>query len=64
MLVLQRSKDHQILIGDDVRITINRVQGGKVVVGVDAPKETHILRAELDPKLAAQFDQAYGKVGA
>jgi carbon storage regulator len=47
MLVLSRKADETILVGDDVRITIVRVSGTQVRVGIDAPHETLILRGEL-----------------
>jgi len=37
MLVLTRFKDEDIMIGDDIRITVLGTQGGKVSIGIDAP---------------------------
>ena len=47
MLVLSRHKDGQIMIGDDTIITIADIRGGKVRVGIDAPKDTPVHRAEV-----------------
>ncbi len=47
MLVLTRRSGEQIQIGDDIRITILSNEGGKVKVGIDAPKTVTVLRAEL-----------------
>lgn len=49
MLVVERHKDEAIRIGDDlaIRVVIVRVQGGKVKVGVAAPRGVPILREEL-----------------
>jgi len=47
MLVLSRKEGEKIRIGDDVVITIVRAQGGKVRVGVEAPKDVVVLRDEL-----------------
>lgn len=46
MLVLSRKKGESIFIGD-VKVTIVDVRGDRVRVGIEAPKETPIARAEL-----------------
>ena len=48
MLVVSRKDGEQIRVGDDVYITIVSIQGGKVRVGVTAPKNRDILRKEVD----------------
>ncbi len=47
MLVLTRKLDEQIHIGKDVTITIVRVRGGAVRIGIEAPREVQVRRAEL-----------------
>jgi len=47
MLVLSRNEGECIHIGDDVVVTIVRTAGGRVRVGVQAPRETNIVRGEL-----------------
>ena len=47
MLVLGRKKSEVILIGDDIRVTILRISGAVVRVGVEAPKGLDIVREEL-----------------
>ena len=47
MLVLSRMKGQVITIGDNIRITIVEVRGDKVRVGIDAPRDVQVLRAEL-----------------
>lgn len=47
MLVLSRKKGEVIRIGDDVVITILESDTGRVKVGIDAPPEVKVLRAEL-----------------
>ncbi len=47
MLVLTRKLQEQILIGNDVVITILQVRGQAVRVGIQAPRTVRVLRAEL-----------------
>jgi carbon storage regulator len=54
MLVLSRKVGERILIGDDIRITVVRVSGGGVRIGVEAPAEKVVVREELK----AQLEQA------
>lgn len=49
MLVLSRKRDEQIKIGDDITITLTRIKGGEVRLGIEAPKHVKILRVELGP---------------
>ena len=47
MLVLSRKAQQAIRIGDSVTVTILRVKGNSVRIGIEAPQETRIVRAEL-----------------
>lgn len=47
MLVLTRMVDESILIGKDIRITLVRVSGERVRLGISAPKGLNIVREEL-----------------
>jgi carbon storage regulator len=47
MLVLSRKVGERILIGDHIAVTIVRVTGGGVRVGIEAPPEMAVLRAEI-----------------
>ncbi len=50
MLVLTRKLQEKITIGDDITVTILRIKGQQVRVGIEAPKDVRVLRGEL-PKL-------------
>ena len=53
MLVLTRlpkSGKNEILIGDDITITICQVKGEQVRVGIDAPKHISIHRPDANVK--------------
>ncbi len=47
MLVLSRKTEERIQIGPDITITILQVKGRTVRIGIEAPRETRVLRAEL-----------------
>lgn len=44
MLVLGRRAGEAIRIGEEIIVTINKIRGGRVTVGIDAPKEIPITR--------------------
>ncbi len=47
MLVLTRKPEQKIKIGKDIVITVLKVQGDQVSIGIEAPKELQIVRKEL-----------------
>lgn len=47
MLVLTRKPGEQILVGKEVKITVIRISPNTVRIGIDAPPDMNIVRAEL-----------------
>jgi carbon storage regulator CsrA len=47
MLVLSRKLNESIQIGDRIRITVVRVEGGQIRLGIEAPREITVMRGEL-----------------
>lgn len=47
MLVLGRLEGETIIVGDAITVTITRIDGDMVRVGIQAPAETRIYRAEM-----------------
>lgn len=47
MLVLSRKVGERILIGDDVVISIERIGGSSVRIGIEAPRSLRVARDEL-----------------
>lgn len=47
LLVITRKKGESLLIGDDVEITVVKVDEGCVKLSISAPKSVTILRKEL-----------------
>ena len=48
MLVLSRKENEQLLIGDNIVLTINRISGNRVAIGIEAPRDIRIVRGELE----------------
>lgn len=47
MLVLSRKQDEKIMIGDQITLMVISIQGDKVRLGIEAPKEVSIHREEV-----------------
>lgn len=50
MLVLTRKTSQRIFVGDEIVITIVRVAGDAVRVGIEAPAGLRIMREEVKDK--------------
>ena len=48
MLVLSRKESQRVRLGDSIVLTIVRVSGDRVRLGIEAPSDIVILREELD----------------
>jgi carbon storage regulator len=59
MLVLTRKEGERILIGENISVVVVRVLGGgvRLGVGVEAPPEVPVMRAELKQKLERASDE-------
>jgi len=47
MLVLTRKKNQEIMLGDNIKISILEISQDTVKIGIEAPKSITILRSEL-----------------
>lgn len=47
MLVLSRKRNEAIVIGNDIRLVIVAIQGDKVRLGIEAPKNVQVDRDEI-----------------
>ena len=63
MLVLSRKTAQTVMIGSDIRVTVVRLEGNQVRIGIEAPNDVRILRGELldeseadAPALAQQLE--------
>jgi carbon storage regulator len=48
MLVLSRKEAQRIRLGDSIVITVVKIGGDKVRIGIDAPANVLVLRDELE----------------
>ena len=49
MLVLSRKVDEKVVIGPDIVVTVLEIRGNRVRLGIEAPREVPVHRAELVP---------------
>jgi carbon storage regulator len=49
MLVLTRKMDQSLVIGTNVVVTVLSTEGGRVRLGITAPRHISVRRAELAP---------------
>ena len=47
MLVLSRKQDQKIVIDGNIEVTVVDIRGDKIRLGIQAPKEVDIYRAEM-----------------
>jgi carbon storage regulator len=47
MLVLSRKESEELVISDRIRIRVLRISGGTIRLGIEAPKDVSVRRAEL-----------------
>ena len=50
MLILTRRQFETLVIGDNVTVTVLEIQGGRVRLGVNAPRDIVVNREELCEK--------------
>lgn len=58
MLVITRKKGEGILLGDDIEITVVKIEEGSVKISISAPKNVAILRKELYKEVKSENEKA------
>jgi carbon storage regulator len=58
MLVLSRTRDESIIIGDNIVVTVVDVRGDKVRLGIEAPREVSVHRREIYEAIQRENKQA------
>ena len=54
MLILTRRIGETVMIGEDIAITVLRVKGNQVRLGVDAPKHVSVQREEIYQRMQGE----------
>jgi carbon storage regulator len=49
VLVLSRKAQESIMIGNDITVTVLRIAGGQIRLGIEAPRTMPVMRSELRP---------------
>ena len=47
MLVLSRKADQSLMLGPDITLTVLAIEGDRVKLGIQAPRDISVLRREL-----------------
>ena len=63
MLVLSRKPGERIHIGSDITITVLEANSRLVRIGVEAPRDVSILRAEIKDQIERENKLAAEKIG-
>lgn len=58
MLVLSRRVNETLLVNDNIRFTVLGVSGNQVRIGIEAPADVIVLRAEIVGKTHRRDDDA------
>ncbi|NLF34953.1 MAG: carbon storage regulator CsrA [Clostridiales bacterium] len=58
MLVLTRKQNEGILIGQDILVTVVSIDGDKVRVGIEAPRNVRVIREELTAEIGQENQMA------
>jgi carbon storage regulator len=62
VLILTRRVGESVMIGDEITITVLRVKGNQVRLGVSAPKHVSVRREEILGRIKQEGSQADGFV--
>lgn len=62
MLTLTRKKGEEIVIGENIVITVREIGSDSVKISVSAPRDVPVFRREL--KMAVEQNQEAAKMGA
>jgi carbon storage regulator len=58
MLILTRRVGETVMIGEDVSVTVLRVKGNQVRLGVNAPKNVSVQREEIFERMKLESGEA------
>ena len=58
MLVLSRKQNQEIVIGDNIKITVLKIKGNTIRLGIDAPRDVKVIRGELSFESDVEIEEA------
>jgi carbon storage regulator len=58
MLVLTRKRRESIMIADEIEVSVLSISGGKVRIGIEAPREIPVFRKEIHVEIEQQSGAA------
>lgn len=64
MLVLSRRVGEEIVINDCIRVTVVAVKGDRVRIGIEAPRDVTVDRAEVHARRTHYMDVPFASNGA
>ena len=53
MLILMRRQEESIIIGDNIKLKVLKIQGNQVHIGIEAPREIKVYRKEIYDQIKA-----------
>lgn len=60
MLVLSRKTLERIIIDERITVTVNRIVGNRVTLGIEAPADVNVRRGELEPLAGPESEEVKG----
>jgi carbon storage regulator len=58
VLVLSRKASESIQVGENIVVSVVRIEGDRVRIGISAPSEIRVVRAELLQAVASENQRA------
>ncbi len=55
MLVLSRKLGEKIVIGDNITVTIVKIDRNQIRIGIEAPQDVPVYREEIAPQRVARI---------
>jgi carbon storage regulator len=58
MLVLSRKLGEKIVIGDNIVVTVVKIDRNQIRIGIEAPQDISVYREEIAPRATAERQTA------